>query len=66
MLGETIEKIIAKNIEEARSEGYTIGRREERQKVARNMLKKGWTIEFISSVTEIPMSDLEKMQSQLT
>ncbi|MBQ7606515.1 MAG: hypothetical protein IJU76_00795 [Desulfovibrionaceae bacterium] len=65
MLGETIEKIIAKDREEARSEWFAIGRREGRQEVARNMLKKGWAIEFISSATKIPMSELEEMQSQL-
>ena len=64
MLGETIEKIIAKNIEEARSEGYKIGLKKGRQNVARNMLKKGYSVEFISSVTEIPTSDIEKMQAQ--
>ena len=66
MLGETIEKIIAKNIEEARSEGYKIGLKKGRQNVARNMLKKGYSVEFISSVTEIPTSDLEKIQSKQT
>ena len=66
MLGETIEKIIAKNIEEARSEGYKIGLKKVRQNVARNTLKKGYSVEFISSVTEIPTSDLEKIQSQQT
>ena len=69
MLGETVAKIIEQKVNDARlewkKEGEKEGRKEERKEVAIKMLKKGFTMEVISSVTDIPTSDLEKIQLQL-
>ncbi len=68
MLGETMAKIRAKDREDAKlegwNEGWKEGRKEGMQDVARNMLKEGYTVDLISSLTEIPKSDIEKMQVQ--
>jgi len=47
--------------EEGRSEGRTEGRMEEKYTIARNLLAKGSTLEFIHETTGLPMEAIEKL-----
>ena len=66
MLGETFDQIynkFQKDIADAKLEGELKGELSGKMEVAKNMIKKGLKLDFISEVTKIPLSELKKIVS---
>jgi predicted transposase/invertase (TIGR01784 family) len=47
---------------EGRIEGIEIGRQQEAQQIALNALKRGYSIKEVSALTDLPISEIEKLQ----
>jgi predicted transposase/invertase (TIGR01784 family) len=50
---------------EVKEEGLQQGMQQERQQTALNALKKGFSLQDISEITNLPISELEEMKSRL-
>lgn len=60
-IDEGVQKGMVQGMQIGRNEGMQIGRNEEKYEVAKNMLNAGSDISFISKVTGLSISELNRL-----
>lgn len=59
-----LEQGIKQGIELGKEQGLKLGRREERQLIAKRLLKKGLSLEFVCEETELTIEEVEKLSEE--
>jgi predicted transposase/invertase (TIGR01784 family) len=64
-MSEELEEVMEKGLRKGLRQGREEGRQEERQQTALSALKEGLSLQTVSKITNLPISELEKLKREL-
>jgi predicted transposase/invertase (TIGR01784 family) len=64
-MGEELAEVKEEGIQEGLQQGMQEGMQQERQQTALNALKMGLSLQDVSKITSLPISELEEIKSRL-